>query len=96
MDYTQIYNKLAKIEKLIEDNTLNTKEFLNFSEAARYLNISQSLLYKMTSKREIVFYKPRGKIIFFMKKDLDAWITRNRIKSQDEIEQIANKHINKF
>lgn len=49
-------------------------EFLDFNKAIAFLGISKSTLYKLTSSKEIKFYKPRGKI-FFRKDDLVAFIT---------------------
>lgn len=51
-------------------------EFLTSKEAADFLLISKSTLYKLTSSKEIKFYKPKGKI-FFKKEDLINYITQN-------------------
>ncbi len=69
-------------------------------EAAHYLGVKPSYLYKMMMRRAIPYYKPGGKLCFFAKEDLDAWLTSIRIKSQSEIESeaaryIANREINK-
>ena len=64
--------------KAIEDALYTTKDILNMKEVCQYLDISQSLLYKLTCSGEIPHFKPRGKMIFFEKKELIAWIKRNR------------------
>ena len=39
-------------------------------EAARFMDIARSSLYKMTSDRSIPFYRPNGKMIYFEKADI--------------------------
>jgi excisionase family DNA binding protein len=54
------------------------QEFLSFKEAVAYLGISSSTLYKLTSTKQIKFYKPKGKI-FFKKEDLTIYITQSEV-----------------
>lgn len=76
-------------EPLIEDGKVKReKEFLSFQDAASYLAISKSTLYKHTSACNIPYYKPNGKLILFKKSDLDNWIRKGRIPSNDEIKTI--------
>ncbi len=60
-------------------NNINVsqKEILSFKEAMTYLDVSKSFLYKATSNRTIRFSKPNGGKIYFLKKDLDAWMLQN-------------------
>ena len=69
--------------KSLEDAIYTTKEILNMKDVCQYLDISQSLLYKRTCTGEIPHFKPRGKMIFFEKKELIAWIKRNKINDQE-------------
>ncbi len=50
-------------------------KFLSFNEAVVYLGISKSTLYKLTSSKQIRFYKPKGKI-FFKEDDLVNFMTQ--------------------
>ena len=63
--------------KLIEETLYSTKDILNMKEVGQYLDISQSLLYKLTCNGEIPHFKPRGKMIFFEKKVPVEWIKQN-------------------
>ncbi len=65
------------------------KEIYNFNEACTFLNYSKSYLYKLTHTRRIPHYKPNGKMLYFKRADLEAWLLRNRVKTADEIEQEA-------
>ncbi len=69
-----VLTKLNELEKFFSHNNSTP---LNFVQAAQYLSISHSHLYKMTSQRKIPFHKPSGKYLYFFKHELDEWITRN-------------------
>lgn len=62
------------------------RNLLTTTEAARYLGLKPSYLYKLMMRRAIPYYKPNGKLCFFSKEDLDAWLTNIRVKSQTEID----------
>lgn len=68
------------------------KSVLTFHEACRYCGTSASSMYKHTSAKKIPFYKPEGKLIYFKREDLDAWMLRNRNASIEELENVASKH----
>lgn len=63
--------------KTIEDTLYTNKDILNMKEVCLFLDISQSMLYKLTCNEEIPHFKPRGKMIFFEKKELIKWIKKN-------------------
>lgn len=60
--------------------------YLTLKEAVDILKISKSTLYKKTSLREIPFCKPGGKLIMFLKEDLEAYLLKNRFESKETIE----------
>ena len=64
---------------LLEENIYTTKNMFTFMEACAYLGVSESLLYKLTSTKEIPHYKPRGKLVYFDKAELDAWLKQNNV-----------------
>lgn len=71
--------------KSIEETLYKTKDILNMKEVCQYLDISQSLLYKLTCSGEIPHFKPRGKMIFFEKKELIEWIKKSNLLSSEII-----------
>ena len=75
----------TNIEQLLQQDEMP----LSFSEAAKYLSVSKSHLYKLTSNNGIAHFKPAGKKIYFKKSDLNAYLFRNRKASDQEIEQLA-------
>ena len=86
-------NISTQLEELKSILSQQQEKPLCFQEAASYLDISKSYLYKLTCFNKIPHYKPNGKKIYFTKADLDKWILRNRVKSTDEIELKAREYI---
>src|SRR4030095_16570845 len=62
-------------------------------EAALYIGISQSTLYKLTSAGIIPFSKPNGKLIYFSRAELDKWLLSNPSNSRDEKDKQASTYI---
>ena len=88
-----ILERLDEIQKMIESQGLYTREVLNFNETCKYLELSQSHLYKLTSSGVIPYYKPNGKKIYFRRAELDSWLLRNRSDSQEEIDRRAADYL---
>lgn len=82
----ELLSHLERVEKI----AFAAKDFLNIDEAAEYLQVSKSYVYKLTALREFTVYKPNGKNIFILRDDLNAWIKRNPYLSNKEIEEQAN------
>ena len=57
---------------------LTQKDILSFKEALIYLDVSKSLLYKLTSLKRIEFSKPNNGKLYFKKEDLNKWLNQNR------------------
>ncbi len=86
---TKILKKLENIENMISDQSLITKDVINFREACRYLDFSASHLYKLTSQKRIPHFCPEGKRLYFNRLQLVQWLQRNPQTTADEIEQAA-------
>ena len=79
--HNTILEKLTTIENLLKGQT---DKPLTFEEAADYLGLSKSYLYKLTSANKIPHYKPQGKRVYFAKVELDTWLLRNPIKTPNQ------------
>ena len=86
-------NSIQKLNDNIEQLLQQDERPLSTSEAVEYLNVSKSYLYKLTHKNQIPFFKPNGKMIYFLKSDLRTWLLRNRQSTADEIEQKAVDYV---
>ena len=81
-----------RIEEL-ENLVYLTKNVLSFEEACKFLNLSKSYLYKLTSTGSIPHYKPQGKMIYFEKDMLEAWLRQNPVKTQGQIDHEALQYV---
>ena len=63
------------------------KEFLTPDEAANYLGVTKRTIYKISSTKEINVYKPSAKCIYFNIEDLNDWIRKVKVMSQEELER---------
>ncbi|MFK7113120.1 helix-turn-helix domain-containing protein [Flavobacterium oreochromis] len=84
----------------IEEPTQNlgwlAKEVLSFKEALALLDVSASMLYKLTHQRAISFYKPNGKLIYFKREDLMNWMLSNKQPSNEEIKKEVINNLKKI
>lgn len=62
----------------IEASALGKKNVLNFSEACIFTGLSSSFLYKLTSLQQVPFFKPRAKLIYFDRVELERWLLQNK------------------
>jgi excisionase family DNA binding protein len=76
-------------QKLVHE--FNEKEFLTVEEAALYLDLSKSALYKKMSRRELSYYVPGGKKAYFRRDDLDAWVFSKKVDSIEELRRRADE-----
>ena len=71
--------EIKQIADMVTENIINVhKEILTSKEAARYMDISLSYLYKLTMNGDIPHYKPMGKMCYFNRRDLERWLQSNR------------------
>ena len=87
LQYDLLVKKLSKVESLLKEQNLLKKEILDLGEACLYLKISDSMLYKLTSKGDIPYFKPNGKKLYFKRSELDEWRTQEP--------SISNEHLKK-
>jgi excisionase family DNA binding protein len=80
------------LQKLLEQIQQDERP-LTLPEAAEYLGVSKSHLYKLTFSNKITFYKPAGKLLYFKKSDLNKYLFRNRKASEMELEQKALDYV---
>ncbi len=75
------------------ESLIVTKKILTLEEAVMLTGLSKSYMYKLTSKREIPHFKPRAKLVYFVREELEAWLLQNRIKTNAEIEHEAATYV---
>lgn len=82
-----ISDKLDEILELLKA----PKQIMSFEQFCEYASISKSHGYRLTHSLSIPFYRPTGKLIYFEKAEVDKWLRRNRVKSMDEIKELAEQ-----
>lgn len=90
-----VLEKLERLEALIKKQYVLSKDILTLGEAAEYMQLSKSALYKLTSSKKIPYYVPGGKIIYFRRIELDDWLVFNRIASTEEVINEVDRCLNR-
>ena len=85
----ELQSRIDSLENILYD----AKQVLTCEEAAIFMGLTRSSLYKMTHEHEIPFYRPNGKRVYFEKSELLNWIRSVRNSSQKEIEEEAKRKI---
>lgn len=78
---------------LLDMGAIMQKSVLTAQEAALYLGWSISYLYKKTMSKDVPHYKPMGKTLYFDRLELEAWMKRNRVKTNDEAMDEAQTYL---
>ena len=92
-----VLKKLEPVESLLErmalleNNIYTTKRVYTFQETCMYIGDSESLLYKLTANKELPQYKPRGKMLYFAKEELDEWLLQNCEPTVDDAERMVTE-----
>jgi excisionase family DNA binding protein len=91
-----LLDKVSRIEQLLSkgkgaDDQL--KQMLTTNEAAVYMGVSLSTMYKMTHRRELPVYKPSGGKVYLKREDINTYLSKHRLMSQAEIEQEAINYV---
>ena len=85
---------LQAIKDLLAEVQGSPKEVLTSDEAAAYLGISKSALYKLTMGRKIPFYKS-AKLCYFDRQEIIDWMKSNRVATQEELAAKAKEIVKK-
>lgn len=89
----KIEERLETVENTVKIAALTKKEVLTFEETAQYTGFSKSYLYKLTMTRRIPHYKPLGKMIYFNRAEIEAWLQQNRASTEEEISNKAAEYV---
>lgn len=88
-DLESINERLKRIEKLLTTQ----KTVLNLAEVAELTGLSKSHIYKLSSKGLIPHYKPNGKQNYFNRIEIENWLLRNPVKTNEDIEKEALSYV---
>ena len=86
----EIKNQLDRIER---NTLLSSKTVLTFDDVALLTGLSKSHLYKLTCTNQIPHYKPAGKQLYFDRKEIEEWLKRNRVATEEETDRKATNYV---
>ena len=84
---------IEMIEKKLNEIKVIQKPIMSVDELAVYLDLSPSYIRKMTHNREIPYYKPNGKKLYFNKEEIDEWVLSSRVMTNEELRREARKRV---
>jgi excisionase family DNA binding protein len=90
-----IQNEINEIKELLLALNIQQKEFLTVEDVTVYLQLSKSCLFKMTSNKEIPFYKPGGKKLYFKRSELDEWVFSSKVVSNDNLADETENYLSR-
>lgn len=91
MSSKEIALSLQELITLLKESNLLSKEWLTFQEAVKVFGFREDHLYKLTQSRSIPFHKPSGKLIWFRKSEVEAWIAAGKIKTSVQLTNELHK-----
>lgn len=92
LDKLNTIENLLRIVKKDDKITVPIAEVFNLNQAAEYVSLSKSAIYKKTSERNIPHFK-KGKKLYFIRSELDEWLTENKVSTHAQIEKEADIYL---
>lgn len=80
---------LSKLDAIERNTLLASKNVLTIDDVALLTGMSKSHIYKLTCSKQIPFYRPNGKLVYFDRQELENWLKQNRVITIAEAEQKA-------
>lgn len=89
--------EIKEVQDLLADirnyGLLAAKSVLSIDDMVLLTGLSKGYIYKLTCRKEIPYYKPNGKLIYFDRQEVEGWMKQNRVNSIAEAEQKASKYL---
>ena len=84
---------LSKLDAIERNTLLASKNVLTIDDVALLTGMSKSHIYKLTCSKQIPFYRPNGKLVYFDRQELEGWLKQNRVNTTAEAEQAAITYV---
>ncbi len=92
---TRIENQLTNIQfKETVTSSVPETGLFTVEQAAAFLCLTKSTVYKMTADRTIPHFKVSRRV-YFKPPDLEEWVSKHKVKTVQEIEQEAVNYLSK-
>jgi len=86
---------LERLSSTSDSKHCEDDPILSMQQCAEFLNVSVPTVYGWINKNIIPHYKPGGGKLYFSKKEVIAWVKKNKRKSIDELKLDADVLIGK-
>ena len=86
---------MKKLEAIERNSLLAAKNVLTIDDVSLLTGLSKSHIYKLTCSKQIPFYRPNGKLVYFDRAELESWLKQNRVNTTAEAEQQAIAYVMK-
>ena len=84
---------LQELQEIKQAALLAAKPILTMPEAAAFMGVTMSNLYKLVHARRVPYYKSEGgKFTYFKRTELEQWLTAVRVPTNDELDAQAVMH----
>ena len=84
---------LKRLQAIEYNSLLAAKNMLTLEDVAAITGLCKSYLYKKKRKKEIPYYKPNGKLLYFDRTEVEAWMKQNRVNTKAEAEATAAAYL---
>lgn len=93
MSNQELKQEIESMKEMLSEMSLNTKEYLDVEETAKFLHLSVSSVYKLTHGGKIKYSKSGGKKILFRRSDLIEYIEKGFSSTSEEYQKVMDKMI---
>ena len=91
---------IKQIIELIDEKLsvfrLEQKSIMTVDDLSEYLGLQPSYIRNMTHNREIPYYKPKVKKLYFQREEIDEWILSSRVATAEEFRSEARRRVKKL
>ena len=86
--YKNILKEVKSLRKELKNSMLFRKRIYTLKEAAIVLGVSYSQIQKLVSSKKIPHSCPNGKLIFIRRRDLEKFVMKNYVQTEDDMDTI--------
>ena len=85
---------MQELQALKALTLLGAKQMLTMNDTALLTGLSKSHLYKLCCSKKIPHFKgDGGKLTYFDRDEINAWMKQNRVSTNDEVEAQAINYV---
>lgn len=88
---TQLQQSIDELKKLA---TIGAKESLSLDEVSQVFDLKKSFIYALVHQKKLPYYKVGGgRLTFFKKSEVEAFLLANRVGTYEESEAAAVAYV---